>query len=1151
MTRRLSFLLFALVLINPAVVLPAELPPSRQAALGTAPQGGAGVQWLGGAGQDEARAGAGNAAQQADPEIRGFWVDAFHDGIKTPAQISQLIADAHTANANALFVQVRRRGDSYYNRSVEPRAADGDLDPTPFDPLASLIEAAHGANPPLQVHAWAVAFPVWSSGYSTTDPTRHVYYRHGCGYGCDWNDPDNWITYRYNSGSPVPDYQLDPGHPAAARYTVDVVLYLLRHYDVDGINLDYIRYYGSEYGYNKVSVDRFNAAYGRTGLPDPNDETWKAWRREQVTSVVRRVYLEALAVKPDLIVSAATIAWGNGPDQAGGWENSSAYQGVFQDWRAWLEEGILDLAVPMNYDREHQPPQDQYFRNWVEWEKDHQYNRGVAPSPAAYLNYISGSLTQAHVVQAPSGAGNHALGVVFYSYASTNLDGLPNSTFYSALSQPSPYGTPPFPTWVAPPALPWKMAPTAGHLMGWAIGPAGPLDRVQVSLTGPVNRTLLTDSSGFFGAVDLPPGGYTITLPAPATSPLYATVTAGRVSIATVAPPPAEAALRALLVDADHDGFKTSDQVDVLLADARAAHLNTIIVQVRRYGRLYYDSLLEPRIDDPDLTPGFDPLAYLLQQTHSAEEPLEVYAWLPVLSAWDQDLGTPPPGHVMIEHPEWLTQNLTGTQPSYGEYYLDPGHPGVLSYTAALALDLVSRYPVDGLFLGSLYYPYEGSGVGYPVWGYNATSVERFHAFYGGSGSPTPDDPLWTDWRRDQLSALLRQIYVRCTDLRPHLRIATEGVAWGSSPDQAGGWEQSSAYGQLLQDWRAWLEEGIVDLAAPMNYDREYETNQRAWYDSWLAWEQSNAGRRGILVLQGAFLNYPEHSLDQAGRVPGNALGFASYVPANLYADPEGNSRYIQPPRQPWYYTPEAEWWLWRSLATPYGYTDPANGTFTATAPIFPSIVPTPTLAWKDVPTRGHAAGWVVGPGLVPLTVPVTVTLSGPQARVLRSDGQGFFGAVDLPPGGYEATVQGAAPSFHLLPGTVEAGQVAWFESCWSVEQVQVQGPLALLAGQTGHYEAAAQPAEASQPITFTWDNGARGPTASYSWTVTGNYTIAVTGTNACGTGPGSLAVRVLETWPHHLYLPLVLKRAALQQVMLPLAVRSAALGPGSRSVRR
>ncbi len=42
--------------------------------------------------------------------FRAFWVDAFHDGIKTPEQVDKLIADARKANVNALIVQVGGAG---------------------------------------------------------------------------------------------------------------------------------------------------------------------------------------------------------------------------------------------------------------------------------------------------------------------------------------------------------------------------------------------------------------------------------------------------------------------------------------------------------------------------------------------------------------------------------------------------------------------------------------------------------------------------------------------------------------------------------------------------------------------------------------------------------------------------------------------------------------------------------------------------------------------------------------------------------------------------------------------------------------------------------------------------------------------------------
>ena len=38
------------------------------------------------------------------PQYRALWVDAFHDGMKSPSQVEKLVTDAQRANVNALIV---------------------------------------------------------------------------------------------------------------------------------------------------------------------------------------------------------------------------------------------------------------------------------------------------------------------------------------------------------------------------------------------------------------------------------------------------------------------------------------------------------------------------------------------------------------------------------------------------------------------------------------------------------------------------------------------------------------------------------------------------------------------------------------------------------------------------------------------------------------------------------------------------------------------------------------------------------------------------------------------------------------------------------------------------------------------------------------
>src|SRR5438046_292444 len=97
------------------------------------------------------------------PEYRAIWVDAFHAGIKSGAQVERLIADARRANLNTLIVQVRKTGAAYFNHSDEPRAKDI-VGPADFDPLAYVIRLPHASDPPLEVPASALSRFAGSAG---------------------------------------------------------------------------------------------------------------------------------------------------------------------------------------------------------------------------------------------------------------------------------------------------------------------------------------------------------------------------------------------------------------------------------------------------------------------------------------------------------------------------------------------------------------------------------------------------------------------------------------------------------------------------------------------------------------------------------------------------------------------------------------------------------------------------------------------------------------------------------------------------------------------------------------------------------------------------------------------------------------------------
>lgn len=267
------------------------------------------------------------------PPLRGLWVPRW--GLTDPGWVQRMVDDAAKAGFNALFVQVDGRGEAYYRSGLLPPAEGlGE-----YDPLAAILTQAHARN--LAVHAWINAFTV---GLPARRPASaaHVVNAH-----------PEWITHDATGRSLLdwPDdkaqrnlvgYFLDPGLPAVQDFVVAVVGEVAAKYPVDGIHLDYIRYPGSEMGYHPAVRAEFAARYGADPLTlsdsSPLKAAWDDWRRQQVTTVLRRAAAVARLARPGVQVSAAVF-----PDL------DEAIRLRYQDWPRWVLEGDLDFVIPMAY----------------------------------------------------------------------------------------------------------------------------------------------------------------------------------------------------------------------------------------------------------------------------------------------------------------------------------------------------------------------------------------------------------------------------------------------------------------------------------------------------------------------------------------------------------------------------------------------------------------------------------------------------------------------------------------------------------------------------------------------------------------------------------------------------------------------------------
>lgn len=313
-------------------------------------------------------------------EIRALWV--VRHSLETPDGVRQLVSEAQENGFNALFVQVRGRGEAYYESVIDPlarcleedrveEAAVGDtlgfssaaareavrVTAPPvratFDPLRLLVALAHDAG--LEVHAWVNMYFTWSEEEPHPSP-RHVINRYpewlmadGEGVRLDKLSRDELKAQR------IEGLYLSPATPAVRSYLTDVVLEIAVNYPVDGIHLDYVRYPGKSAGLDEYSRAEFTGQH----VFDPMDflatpsagelpvdmfwakdlrAAWEQWRGDQVTALVSSISRKLRAVSPGVVLSAAVR-----PDPA------RAANDYGQDWLRWLEEGLIDMAAPMIY----------------------------------------------------------------------------------------------------------------------------------------------------------------------------------------------------------------------------------------------------------------------------------------------------------------------------------------------------------------------------------------------------------------------------------------------------------------------------------------------------------------------------------------------------------------------------------------------------------------------------------------------------------------------------------------------------------------------------------------------------------------------------------------------------------------------------------
>lgn len=266
-------------------------------------------------------------------EVRSVWYRLIS---ASPEEIANDVAAFEAAHINAVFAEVNFGSSVAYPdpTGLFPQLAHQQG----MDPLAILIDECHARG--IEVHAWVHNFFLGFDRDGTNPPARFA------------EAHPEWVSVNRRGENELVPYGLHYFNPANLEFQ-DVLIAnhvaLVENYDLDGYHCDHIRYclsmsWESGWDYSDYTRNRVREELGFDPLditPGDNPDEWAQWldwRQEQITSYFERQANAIHTARPGILISAAVF-----PDL------EAAIEEKGQNWAKWVEEGWLDLPIPMIY----------------------------------------------------------------------------------------------------------------------------------------------------------------------------------------------------------------------------------------------------------------------------------------------------------------------------------------------------------------------------------------------------------------------------------------------------------------------------------------------------------------------------------------------------------------------------------------------------------------------------------------------------------------------------------------------------------------------------------------------------------------------------------------------------------------------------------
>ena len=307
-------------------------------------------------------------------EFRGAWLATVVNidwpskpGLSSETQKAELIRifnDHQRSGINAIMLQIRPSTDAFYGRGREmwSRFLTGKqgLAPSPYyDPLDFAIIEAHKRG--MELHAW---FNPYRATFDLVD--SHTSPNHITKQKPEW-----FFTF---GGKKL----FNPGLPAVREYIVQVIMDVVKNYDIDGVHFDDYFYPYPEKNQSLRDTDTFHQ-YG-AGFANIED-----WRRHNVDTLIHTLTDSIHGAKKYVKFGISPFGiWRNRSQDPEGSESNGfdGYGKLYADARKWTKEGWIDYVNPQIYFPFFYAAAP--YEKLVDWWSDNTYGKHLYIGQAAY-----------------------------------------------------------------------------------------------------------------------------------------------------------------------------------------------------------------------------------------------------------------------------------------------------------------------------------------------------------------------------------------------------------------------------------------------------------------------------------------------------------------------------------------------------------------------------------------------------------------------------------------------------------------------------------------------------------------------------------------------------------------------------------------------